>query len=187
MHLTPLLHTCHMPRPFHPTNTRWTVQTMQLLIMQFSEVSFQCLILAYFSDSFSYTQVTQHIKWYDYCLMVWLLSAMSWNNEPTGRLSHSSASSTDIHHEKPQVGCLVCGPRDEPRTSWTYITILQFAQHYAVATHFGVGVAVHSFTTPSTSALTAADPAELKRQWHTAARCSRYSSCRTNCWLISSM
>ena len=56
-----------------------------------------------------------------------------------------------------------------------------------LATHFGVGVAVHSFTTPSTSALTAVDPEELNRQWHTAARCSRYSSCRTNSWLISGM
>jgi hypothetical protein len=44
-------------------------------------------------------------------------------------------------------------------------------------TYFGVGVTVHSFTTPSTSALTTVDPVELNRQWHTGARCSTYSSC----------
>jgi len=60
---------------------------------------------------------------------------------------------------------------------------LYVAQNHVVATHFAVGVTVHSFTTPSTSALTAVDPEELKRQWHTAARCSRYSSCRTNRWM----
>jgi len=48
---SPFLHTCHMPCPFqppclfHPTNTGRTVQPTQLLIMQFSEVSFHFLPL----------------------------------------------------------------------------------------------------------------------------------------------
>jgi hypothetical protein len=69
--------------------------------------------------------------------MVWLLWAMRRNNEPIGRQSHRSACSTDIHHEKPQVGCLACGPRDEPRTSWTYNSTSP-AQHYVVCSHYSL-------------------------------------------------